>query len=62
MTDSIASGEIRPISMDDIRAALAEVRPSTTSWLQSARNVVSFANDDGRYDELGAYLRSRHLL
>ncbi|WP_407320311.1 ATP-binding protein [Isoptericola halotolerans] len=62
MTDSIASGEIRPINMDDVRAALTEVRPSTTAWLQSARNVVSFANNDGRYDELAAYLRSRHML
>jgi AAA+ superfamily predicted ATPase len=62
MTDSIASGEIRPITMDDVRAALTEVRPSTTAWLHSARNVVSFANNDGRYDELGAYLRSRHML
>ncbi|MCK0116513.1 AAA family ATPase [Isoptericola sp. S6320L] len=62
MTDSISSGEIRPISMDDVQAALTEVRPSTTAWLQSARNVVSFANNDGRYDELAAYLRSRHML
>ncbi|WP_265522313.1 ATP-binding protein [Oerskovia flava] len=62
MMDSIASGEIRPITMDDVRAALSEVRPSTTAWLHSARNVVSFANNDGRYDELGAYLRSRRML
>nr|WP_171783979.1 ATP-binding protein [Isoptericola halotolerans] len=62
MMDSIASGEVRPITMDDVRAALSEVRPSTTAWLHSARNVVSFANNDGRYDELGAYLRSRRML
>lgn len=62
MTDSIATGEIRPISMDDIRSALAEVRPSTIPWLHSAKNVVSFANNDGRYDELGAYLRAQRML
>lgn len=62
MMDSIASGEVRPITMADVRAALAELRPSTTAWLQSARNVVTFANNDGRYDDLAAYLRSRRML
>lgn len=62
MMDSIASGEVRPISMADVRAALAELRPSTTAWLQSARNVVTFANNDGRYDDLAAYLRARRML
>ena len=56
MSDSIASGELRPIGMDDLRAALVEVKPSTGPWLQSARNVVEFANVDGRYDELHRYL------
>ncbi|WP_159792900.1 ATP-binding protein [Puerhibacterium puerhi] len=62
MMDSIATGEVRAITMDDLRAALREVRPSTTAWLQSARNVVQFANNDGRYDDLAAYLRSRRML
>jgi AAA+ superfamily predicted ATPase len=62
MMDSIASGEVRPVTMDDVRAALQEVRPSTTAWLQSARNVVTFANADGRYDDLAAYLRARRML
>ncbi|MFD5331945.1 ATP-binding protein [Cellulosimicrobium cellulans] len=62
MMDSIASGQVRPISMADLDAALADVRPSTTAWLQSARNVVTFANNDGRYDDLAAYLRARRML
>ncbi len=62
MMDSIASGEVRPVTMDDVRAALQEVRPSTTAWLQSARNVVTFANADGRYDDLATYLRARRML
>lgn len=62
MMDSIASGQVRPITMADLQAALADVRPSTTAWLQSARNVVTFANNDGRYDDLAAYLRSRRML
>lgn len=62
MMDSIATGQVRPITMADLESALADVRPSTTAWLQSARNVVTFANDDGRYDDLAAYLRARRML
>ena len=62
MMDSIASGQVRPVTMADMESALADVRPSTTAWLQSARNVVTFANADGRYDELAAYLRARRML
>lgn len=62
MMDSIASGQVRPVTMADMESALADVRPSTTAWLQSARNVVTFANNDGRYDELAAYLRARRML
>ncbi|MBA4608323.1 AAA family ATPase [Aeromicrobium sp. Marseille-Q0843] len=61
LTRSLGDGQVRPIGMDDVVAALAEIRPSTTSWLQSARNVVEFANADGRYDELEAYLKSRRI-
>lgn len=34
------------------------VKPSTGPWLQSARNVVDFANADGRYDDLKNYLEA----
>lgn len=62
MTESIASGTVRPIDMNDVNRALGEIKPSTGAWLQSARNVVSFANQDGRYDDLEDYLRSKKLL
>lgn len=58
MSDSITSGELRPIEMRDVRQALEEVKPSTGPWLQSARNVVDFANADGRYDDLKHYLEA----
>ena len=62
MTESISGGELRPISMEHINAALAEVSASTRSWLDQSRNVVRFANRDGRYNDLADYLRSRKLL
>ncbi|MGW4244972.1 AAA family ATPase [Nocardia sp. NPDC004722] len=59
MADSIRTGTVRPVRMDDIAAALTQTRPSTGAWFESARNVVEFANNDGSYDELAAYMRAR---
>ena len=57
MMEGIRSGTVRMIRMDDLYAALHEVRPSTGPWFDSARNVVQFANVDGTYDELKAYMK-----
>jgi SpoVK/Ycf46/Vps4 family AAA+-type ATPase len=54
---SIALGVPRPITMDDLRAAMAELKPSTTAWLANARNYAQFANEGGTYDDLIAYFR-----
>ncbi len=62
LADSVRTGTVRPIGQDDLTAALGEVRPSTGPWFATARNVVTFANTDGSYDELAAYLkRNRNL-
>jgi SpoVK/Ycf46/Vps4 family AAA+-type ATPase len=54
---SVAAGTARPIGMDDLQRALADVRPSTRPWFEVARNYVLFANESGAYDDLLAYLR-----
>ncbi|MFB7878950.1 ATP-binding protein [Nocardia sp. NPDC056064] len=59
MADSVRTGQVRPIGMTDLDATLAQVRPSTGAWFESARNVVEFANGDGSYDDLSRYLQSR---
>ncbi|MFD3593264.1 ATP-binding protein [Nocardia sp. NPDC058640] len=59
MADSMRTGEVRPIGMPDVQAALAQIRASTGAWFESARNVVEFANGDGSYDELARYLKGR---
>lgn len=56
---SIRSGEVQPITMTELRHVLGEVRPSTGAWLASAKNVVAFANTDGRYDDLAEHLAER---
>lgn len=59
LLDGVRTGTARMIGMADLKAAAAEVRPSTSPWFESARNVVEFANSDGTYDELKAYMRKR---
>jgi SpoVK/Ycf46/Vps4 family AAA+-type ATPase len=61
MRDSIATGEIRMISQQDMLAAAREVRPSTDGWFATARNVAMFANESGEYDDLAAYLKKRKI-
>jgi len=62
LLDSASSGTVRMIEMRDAEAALAEVRPSIGPWLETAKNVAQYANQDGTYDELLAYLRKRKLV
>ncbi len=50
------------IEMRDLEAALAEVRPSLRPWFETARNVVTFANTSGDYDDLRDYMRRHRLL
>ncbi len=62
MIRSMEIGSVDPISMSDVNSALAEIKPSTGPWLQGAKNVVSFSNADGRYDELAEHLTSVGIL
>jgi SpoVK/Ycf46/Vps4 family AAA+-type ATPase len=57
--DSARTGEVRPIGMVDVEAALAEIRSSAGAWFDMARNVVEFSNRDGSFDELAKYMRRR---
>jgi AAA+ superfamily predicted ATPase len=59
LLDSVTTGVPRMITMDDFEAALKEIRPSIGAWMETARNVALFANANGEYDELAAYIRKR---
>ena len=62
LLDSATSGTVRMIGMDDLTAAVAEVKPSLSAWFETARNVALFANEGGLDDDLVAYMRKRRLL
>jgi len=55
---AVETGEIKPISMEDMRLALGETKPTTSTWFETARNVVIFANQSGMYDELAEYMKA----
>lgn len=57
LLDSVRTGAPRMIRQDDLQRGLVDVRPSVISWLDTARNVVEFGDDDGTYAELRRYLR-----
>lgn len=60
--ESIESGTVRPINMSDFKRALKEVKPTTRSWLETAKNHAIYANEGGIYDDLLDYLKSRRML
>lgn len=62
LEDSITNGRARPIGLADFKKMLKEIKPSTRSWFEVARNYAMFANDGGVYDELLEYLRAHKLV
>lgn len=62
MEDSLMTGKVRPISQEDFKRALKDIKPSVRPWFDTARNYALFANEGGAYDELLKYLRAQNLL
>lgn len=61
MHDSIETGEVRPVTMDDFKKAVAEIRSSTRPWFETARNYAMFSNEGGVYDDLLEYLQTNKI-
>jgi ATP-dependent 26S proteasome regulatory subunit len=59
---SMRDGRLHALTTKDLEAAVKEIRPSTGPWFATARNVVAFANTEGEYDDLSAYLRKNKKL
>ena len=61
MNDSIETGDVRPVTMNDFKSAIAEIRPSTRPWFETARNYAMFSNEGGVYDDLLDYLQTQNI-
>ena len=57
LASSMKTGNVKPITTKALLKAARSLRPSITGWMDTARNHATFANNDGTYDELLAYLR-----
>ena len=56
--ESIRDAEEVPITDAHLRAALAEVKPTTLEWLTTARNHARYANEGGQYDDVLDFLKA----
>ena len=61
MNESIETGEVRPVTMDDFKKAIDEIRASTRPWFETARNYAMFSNEGGVYDDLLEYLQAHKI-
>jgi len=62
LEESLAQGKARPIMLADFKKMLKEIKASTRSWFEVARNYAMFANDGGVYDELLEHLRTQKMI
>ncbi len=62
LMDSVRTGKPRLITMDDLLTAARDIKPSTGGWFEVARNVVMFADSDGSYADLRAYMKKTRRL
>lgn len=54
--EALETGTEPPATLHHFEEALRDLRPSTLSWLERARNYVEFANRDERWDDVARYL------
>lgn len=58
--ESALGTTVHPVEQRHLAAALADVRPSTASWFQTAKNAAQFAADD-RYADLLRYMKKHRM-
>ena len=62
MMDSVRTGNVRMVTMQDFRRALEQIRPSAGPWFVTARNIVEYGNREGQYDDLAKYMKANNLM
>lgn len=62
MMDSVRTGNVRMVTMQDFLRALTQIRPSAGPWFVTARNIVEYGNRDGQYDDLAEYMKANNLM
>ena len=62
MMDSVRTGNVRMVTMQDFFRALEQIRPSAGPWFVTARNIVEYGNREGEYDDLAEYMKANNLM
>ncbi|WDL98231.1 hypothetical protein [Alicyclobacillus sp. ALC3] len=60
----LESGIERPIEIEicDLEVVIVDTKPSTVNWLRTVKEYVQYANRDGRYSDVAAFLRNYRTL
>ncbi|HEX2951438.1 MAG TPA: ATP-binding protein, partial [Armatimonadota bacterium] len=61
LSDALKTGTMRDVAMPDFLKTLRDMRPSTLEWLRRAKSYVTYANQEGFYDDLSRYLETAKL-
>ena len=56
LRESMKSGRLMPIDMNDLLKAVNRVPSSTKEWFSTARNYALYSNEAGLYNEILTYL------
>ena len=62
MMDSVRTGNVRMVTMQDFLRALEQIRPSAGPWFVTARNIVEYGNREGEYNDLAEYMKANNLM
>ena len=62
LIDSVRTGRPRLMNMQDMYAAVQEVRPSTGPWFETARTVIEYADSSGEYADLREWMKRHRML
>lgn len=61
LEDAMATGTEPPLTQAHLDRATAQVKATTLTWLQRARNHADFGNVGGRWDDVKAFLKQRSV-
>ena len=61
MAESMSKGALVPVTTEALLAAVGDITPSTTAWLDQVAPVLEYGVDDGTFDQLRPYRVKRGM-
>ena len=59
--EALETGQDPPLTSKHLETTRTQLRPTTLDWLSRGQNYVEFANQDDRYEEIAAFLKSSEI-